>query len=130
MLVDVVERNDLDRVPDPALPGQGDDLGEVVEVAPEGAVVRVLAGNEWKERDVDPIPDETYPDFHSGYAWNRADGRFSRNRPSGWHYIRSQTRGDLEPSRDGDPHAIEEVGEIFVRLRDAAEPELTVRFGR
>src|ERR1700759_4563771 len=59
ILVDLLEWNDLNRVTELALRLQRHDFDEVVVVAPEGAVIRVLAGDERKKRNVDAVADET-----------------------------------------------------------------------
>jgi hypothetical protein len=55
ILIDLVEANSLDRVPDPPLLNERDDRAEIVVIAPERAMVGVLASDEGKERDVDPV---------------------------------------------------------------------------
>ena len=57
-LVDVVEPDSLQCVLDLSLLGQRDDFAEIVVVAPEGTVVRKLAGDEGEEWNVDARPDQ------------------------------------------------------------------------
>ena len=57
-VVDLLKTNGLDRVPDLTLLDEGNDLAQIVVIAPERAVKGVFAGNEGKQGDVDPVPDK------------------------------------------------------------------------
>ena len=62
-LVDLIERDGLDRVADLALSGKRHDFPQVGIIAPEGAVEGLFARNSREQRDIDAVPDQSNIDI-------------------------------------------------------------------
>src|ERR1700740_422175 len=62
-LVDLIERDGLDRVADLALSGKRHDLAQVGVAAPERAVESLFARNAWEQRNIDAIADQSHIDI-------------------------------------------------------------------
>src|SRR5262245_30447511 len=62
-LVDLIERDGLDRVADLALSGQRHDLAQVGIAAPERAVEGLFARDSREQRDIDAVADQSHIDI-------------------------------------------------------------------
>ena len=63
VLVDLIERDRLDRVADLPLCSKGHDLAQVGVAAPERAVEGLFARNSREQRDIDAVPDQSNIDI-------------------------------------------------------------------